>query len=79
MTSQPSQQELAQFSQSKGYQTFGHLIEYNKRNIFLKKIMPKMRQEDQFQIPFCFFEKAVYKVKTSGLRLSFNSPQLSVQ
>ena len=32
----------------KGNQTmkFGQLIEYNKRNIFSSKIMPKMRKRD---------------------------------
>ena len=53
MTSQPGLQTIAihillHISQSKHNQTirFGQLIEYNKRNIFLQKIMQKMRQED---------------------------------
>ena len=53
MTSQPGLQAIAMhilpnISQSKGNQTmkFGHLIEYNKRNIFFSKIMWKMRQGD---------------------------------
>ena len=37
---------IAQISQRKGNQTMKirQLIEYNKRNIFLEKIMQKMRQ-----------------------------------
>ena len=48
MTSQPGLQIMAihiltNISQSKGNQTmkFGQLIEYNKRNIFLKKLCGK--------------------------------------
>ena len=39
---------LPNISQNKGNQTmkFGQLIEYNKRNFFLKNIIQKMRQED---------------------------------
>ena len=53
MTPQPDLQTieihiLPNISQTKGNQTmkFGQLIEFNKRNIFLKKIMQKMRQGD---------------------------------
>ena len=53
MTSQPGLQTIAihilpNISQSKGNQTmkFGQLIEYNKRNFFLKNIIQKMRQGD---------------------------------
>ena len=53
MTSQPGQQTVAidilpNISRSKGNQTIkpGQLIEYNKRNIFLQKIMQKLRQGD---------------------------------
>ena len=31
-----------------------------------------MRQEDYSQTSFCFFEKASFEVKASGLQLSFN-------
>ena len=48
MTPQPGKQTIAihilpYMSRSKGYQTmkFGHLIEYNKRNIFLEKLYAK--------------------------------------
>ena len=48
MTSQPGLQVIAKrilpnISQSKGNKTmkFGHLIEYNKRNIFLQKLYGK--------------------------------------
>ena len=53
MTSQPGLQTVAihilpNISQSKDNQTmkFGQLIEYNKRDIFVKKIMWKLRQGD---------------------------------
>ena len=53
MTSQPglpaiSIHILPNISKTKGNQTmtFGQLIEYNKRNIFLQKFMQKMRQGD---------------------------------
>ena len=38
--SQSKDKQYLNISQSKGNQTmkFGHLIEYNKRNIFLKKL-----------------------------------------
>ena len=61
MTSQPGLQTIAihilpNISQSKGNQTmkFGQLIEHNKRNIFLQKLLQKMSQGDQFQISFYF-------------------------
>ena len=31
-----------------------------------------MREGNQFQTVFCFFKKALYQVKTSGLELDFN-------
>ena len=53
MTSQPDLQTIAihilpNISQSKDNQTmkFGQLIEYNKINTYLKKIMQKMKQGD---------------------------------
>ena len=52
MTSQPGLQVIAKrilpnISQSKGNKTmkFGHLIEYNKRNIFLQKLYGKWGRE----------------------------------
>ena len=52
---------------------FGQVKEYNKRNIFLQKLMQEMRQEDSFRT-FCFFliKKALHELKASGLQLSFN-------
>ena len=51
---------------------FGQLIEYNMGNIFLQKIMQKMRQEDQFHT-FCFLKKTLYEVKVSVFNIfSFN-------
>ena len=53
MTSKPGLQTIAihllpNISQSKDNQTmkFGQLIEYNKINTYLKKIMQKMKQGD---------------------------------
>ena len=54
---------------------FGHLIEYNKRNIFLNnhaeneagRVAPDL---------FFFFKKALHEVKESGLQLN---PQLDIQ
>ena len=31
-----------------------------------------MRQDDQFQTSFCFFKKALYEVKASGVWFNFN-------
>ena len=65
---------LPNISSSKANQTmkFGHLVNCKVRNIFLKKLY----KEDQFQrlVPdlFFIFEKAFYKVKASGLHLTFN-------
>ena len=52
---------------------FGQVKEYNKRNIFLQKLMQEMRQEDSFRT-FWFFlkKKALHELKASGLQLSFN-------
>ena len=52
---------------------FGQVKDYNKRNIFLQKLMQEMRQEDSFRT-FCFFlkKKALHELKASGLQLSFN-------
>ena len=75
MTSQPGLQTIAMhilpnISQSKGNQTmkFGHLIEYNKINIFSKNYA---ENEAGRLVPdlFLFFENA-YEVKASGLQLS---------
>ena len=61
MTSQPGLQTIAihilpNIWQSESNQTmkFGQLIEHNKRNIFLQKLLQKMSQGDQFQISFYF-------------------------
>ena len=62
MTSQPVQQTIAihmmsNISRSKGDQAvnFGQLIEYNKRNIFLKKSYTKCAKET---IPRPLFKKS---------------------
>ena len=64
MASQPGLQTvaiqiLANISQSQGNQKmkFGHLIERNKREIFLQKIIEKMRQGNWFQTSFYFSKK----------------------
>ena len=56
MTSQPGQQTIAidilpNISRNKGKQTMklGQLIVYNKKNIFFKKTVQKIKQGDQFQ------------------------------
>ena len=58
MTSQPGLQTVARhilsnISESNGNQTmkFGQLIEYNKRNFFLKNIIQKMRQGETSSRP----------------------------
>ena len=50
---------------------FGQLIEYNKRNISLKH---PTESETERLVPdlFLLFKTALYKVKASGLQLSFN-------
>ena len=64
---------LLNISRNKGTQTItlGQLIEHNKKIFFFKnhseneakRLVPKL---------FLFFKKALYEVKASGLRLSFN-------
>ena len=57
-------------SRSKG--NFGKLIEYNKRNIFLRnhaenvvgRLVPDL---------FLFLKKSLNEIKASGLQLSFNT------
>ena len=50
---------------------FGHLIEYNERNIFFKSLA---ENEARRLVPdiSLFFKKALYEVETSSLQLSFN-------
>ena len=60
---------------------FDQLIEYNKRNIFLKN---HAENEAGRLIPdlFFFFKKKKLSMRTSGLRLVsiyFDSPQLGTQ
>ena len=57
---------------------FGQLIEYDKRNTFLQKPCRKSDKETS-SYPFCFFEKALYGVKTSDLWFSFNILQLDIK
>ena len=49
----------------------GQLIEYNKRNIFLQKLCRKWTERLVSDL-FLFLKKALYGVKESGLKLSFN-------
>ena len=52
---------------------FGHVIEYNMRNIFLQISCRKIDRETSSRPLFCFFfSKALLEVKASGLQLSFN-------
>ena len=64
---------MPNISQIKGNHTlkFGQVIAYNKINIFVSKIMQKMKKGDQFQTSLSF-KKALYEAKASGLELSFN-------
>ena len=50
---------------------FCQLVEYNKRNIFLKNLV---ENETRRLVPdlFLVFKKALYEVKASDLQLSFN-------
>ena len=50
---------------------FGQLIEYNKRNIFLKK-QAENAAEGLVLDFFLFFKNASYVVKASGLQLSLS-------
>ena len=75
-TAQPGKQTIAvhillNISWSKGDQTmdFGQLIEYNNRNIFFKNHAES--EAGKFQTSL-FSKETLYKVKGSGLQLSFN-------
>ena len=50
---------------------FGQLVEYNRRNFFLKN---HAENEAGRLVPdrFLFFQKALYEVKANGLQLSFH-------
>ena len=50
---------------------FGQLMEYNKKNIFFKNHTQNEAGRPVSDL-FLFLKKALYKVKTSGLQLSFN-------
>ena len=43
-----------------------------QKKYFSLRFMPKMSPGDQLQTPFCFFNKALQKVKTIDLQLCFN-------
>ena len=61
--------------QSKDNQTmkFGHLIKYNKRNLFFFfKNHVETGAQRLVPDPFPFFKNALYEVKASSLQLSFN-------
>ena len=64
---------LPNISRSKGNQAMklGHLIEYNKRNVFLQMSCRKWARETSSR-PLFILKKALYKVKASGLQLKFN-------
>ena len=49
----------------------GQLAEYNKINTFLQKSCRKCGQKTSSR-PFLLFRKALYEVKESSLKLSFN-------
>ena len=51
---------------------FGHVIEYNKINIFLRKTCRQSGRETSSRRLFCFLKKALHEVH-------FDSPQLSIQ
>ena len=81
VTSQPDYQTitipiLPNISQSKDNQTvkFGHLIKYNKRNLFFFFFKNHVETEAQRLVPdpFPFFKNALYEAKASSLQLSFN-------
>ena len=78
MTSQPGKETVAMhilsnISRSKSNQTmkYDQLIEYNKRNIFLKNYA---ENEAGRLVPdlYLYFKKALYEVKARELQLSFN-------
>ena len=64
---------MPNISRSKSNKTmkFCQLVEYNKRNIFLKNLV---ENETRRLVPdlFLVFKKALYEVKASDLQLSFN-------
>ena len=65
---------LSNISGIKNNQTmkFGQLIEFNKINIFLQKSCRKGGRQTSSRSLFFLKKKALYEVKVSGLRLSFN-------
>ena len=67
MTSQPGWQTIAidilpKISQSNGYHTteFGHLIEFNKRNIFFQKLCKKWSVETSYRRLFIFLKSLIW-------------------
>ena len=50
---------------------FDQLIEYDKRNIFLKKSCKKWGRETSPRPPI-IYKKVLYELKASGPQLSFN-------
>ena len=50
---------------------FGHLVEYNKRNIFFFKNYAGNEVRRLVSDRFFFLKKALYEVKASSLQLSF--------
>ena len=74
MTSQPGSEAMAMhilpnISQSNQTMKLGKVIEYNKRNIFLRKSRGKWGRETS-SIPLFVFQKALYEVKASSQPLS---------
>ena len=51
---------------------FGHLIEYNKVNIFLQNSCRKSREGRQVPDLFLICKKALYETKANGLQLNFS-------
>ena len=65
---------LLNISRSKSNQTmkFGHLIKYNKSNIFLQSYVENETEISSKPL-FFLFKKALYETKASGLQLNFNT------
>ena len=65
---------LLNISRSKSNQTmkFGHLIKYNKSNIFLQSCVENETEISSKPL-FFLFKKALYETKASGLQLKFNT------
>ena len=73
---------MPNISRSKGNQTikFGHLIEYNKRNIFLQNLCGKWSRETSYRHLFTFQKSLIWgkrKWSVGLVSICFNSPLLA--